>query len=100
VNSSERAEQQLPQAQPPSKKADVEWRLKQIVADLFGDEPDAICDQTRFVEDIGADSLDQVMLISECEAEFDIAIDDEDADKIATFGAAVEYLAGRLEAAA
>ena len=54
--------------------------------------------QARFVEDLGADSLDVVELVMRFEEEFEIEIPDEDAEKIATVGDAVTYIEGKTGA--
>jgi len=56
--------------------------------------------QSKFVEDLGADSLDVVELVMALEEEFDIEIPDEDAEKIATVGEAVKYIESHVEAPA
>jgi len=56
--------------------------------------------QSKFVEDLGADSLDVVELVMALEEEFDMEIPDEDAEKIATVGEAVSYIESHAEAPA
>ncbi len=67
-------------------------KVKAIVVDQLGVAEDGITPEASFSDDLGADSLDTVELIMEFEKEFDISIPDEDAEKIATVGDAIEYL--------
>ena len=76
--------------------ASVEDRVKKIVCDQMGTTADRITRETSFINDLGADSLDTVELVMEFEDEFEISIPDEDAEKIQTVGAAVEYIEGKL----
>lgn len=63
-----------------------------IVAERMGVKQEDISDQTSFITDLGADSLDQVELIMELEDQFDLNIPDEDAEKIETIGDAIKYI--------
>ena len=67
-------------------------RVKKVVADQLDRNPDEVTAEASFVEDLGADSLDQVELIMAFEEEFDIEIPDEDAEKIAKVEDAVNYI--------
>ena len=67
-------------------------RVKTIIADQLMVEVSEIHDESSFVEDLGADSLDTVELIMEFEDEFGIEVSDEDAEKISTVGDAIAYL--------
>ena len=67
-------------------------RVKKIIIDQLGVDPGKITEDSSFVDDLGADSLDIVELIMAFEEEFDIEIPDEDAEKIKTIGDAVKYL--------
>ena len=67
-------------------------KLKEIIADVLGCNPDTITTDTTFVDDLGADSLDIFQIIMGIEDTFDIEIDNEDAEKIATVGDAVEQI--------
>jgi len=71
-------------------------RLKEIVVDRLNVEEDQIKPEASFVEDLGADSLDIVELIMGIEEEFDIEIPDEDAEKLATVGDAINYVKSKL----
>jgi acyl carrier protein len=72
--------------------ATVSERVMDIVATQLGVSKDQITPETNFVNDLGADSLDQVELVMELEEEFDINIPDDAAEKIQTVGQAVEYI--------
>ena len=75
---------------------DVESKVKEIIIDKLGvDESEVVAD-ANFTNDLGADSLDTVELIMECEKDFDLSIPDEDAESIATVGDAVKYIQEKL----
>ncbi|HOC08166.1 MAG: acyl carrier protein [Clostridiales bacterium] len=67
-------------------------KVREIIADQLGVDEEEISSDARFIEDLGADSLDLVELIMALEEEFDLEIPDEDAEKISTVGDAVEYI--------
>ena len=70
----------------------IEDRVKKIVSDQLGTSLDEIHNDSSFVDDLGADSLDTVELVMALEEEFDLEIADEDAEKISTVNEAVEYI--------
>ena len=70
-------------------------KIKAVVVDQLGVDEDTVTMEASFVEDLGADSLDLVELIMGLETEFDMEIPDEDAEKIATVGDAVNYVKER-----
>lgn len=72
--------------------ASVRERVIDIVAEQLGVDKDKISDETSFVNDLGADSLDTVELVMELEEEFDINIPDDAAEKIQTVGQAIEFI--------
>lgn len=72
--------------------ADIEARVKDIIINELGVEAEKVTADASFVEDLGADSLDTVELVMAFEEEFGIEIPDEDAEKMATVGDAVEYI--------
>ena len=74
----------------------IEERVTRIVCNQMGTTPDKVTRETSFINDLGADSLDTVELVMEFEDEFEISIPDEDAEKIQTVGAAVDYIGGKL----
>ena len=67
-------------------------KIKEIIMDKLGVEESKITNEANFINDLGADSLDQVELIMQLEEEFDIEIDDEDAEKLVTVGKVYDYL--------
>lgn len=67
-------------------------RVKKIIVDQLGIDTSKITEESSFVDDLGADSLDIVELIMAFEEEFDVEIPDEDAEKIKTVGDAIKYL--------
>jgi acyl carrier protein len=67
-------------------------KIKKIIVDQLGVEESDISLEASFIDDLGADSLDIVELIMALEEEFGIEIPDNDAEKIATVGDAVEYI--------
>jgi acyl carrier protein len=73
-------------------------KVKEIVADELSVDAGIVTPQARFVEDLGADSLDVVELVMRFEEEFEIEIPDEDAEKITTVGEAVTYIEKKAEA--
>jgi acyl carrier protein len=73
-------------------------KVKEIIVEQLGVDPDKVTMDARFREDLEADSLDLVELIMAFEDEFGGEISDEEAQKIKTVGQAVNYLQGRMEA--
>ena len=67
-------------------------KVTEIVSEQLGVSQDQIKMETSFVNDLGADSLDTVELVMEFEDEFDMSIPDEEAEKIQTVGAAIDYI--------
>lgn len=72
--------------------ADIEERVKRIICEQLDVEEKDVVPPASFVDDLGADSLDQVELIMAMEEEFDVSISDEDAEKIATVQDAINYV--------
>ncbi|MFH0871165.1 MAG: acyl carrier protein [bacterium] len=72
--------------------AELEEKVKQIIIDQLGVDGDEVTPQAKFVEDLGADSLDTVELVMALEEEFGIEIPDENAEKIATVKDAIDYI--------
>jgi acyl carrier protein len=71
----------------------IEERVIDIISEQMGAEKSEITRETSFVNDLNADSLDTVELVMEFEDEFDMSIPDEEAEKIQTVGAAIDYVA-------
>lgn len=67
-------------------------KIRQIIADQLGVKKEEVTDNAKFVDDLGADSLDTVELVMALEEEFGIEIPDEDAEKLATVGDALKYI--------
>jgi acyl carrier protein len=78
--------------------ADIEEKVKAIIVDQLGVDAAKVTPQARFVEDLGADSLDTVDLVMAFEEEFDIEIPDEDAEKIRAVNEAAEYVKKKVAA--
>ncbi len=76
--------------------SEKEGKIKQIIAEKLGVSEDKITPQSSFIDDLGADSLDQVELIMAFEDEFDVEIPDEDAEKMKTVKDAMEYLDSKI----
>lgn len=74
----------------------VEEKVKEIIAEQLGIEVDQIKPESKFVDDLGADSLDVVELIMAFEEAFDIEIPDEDAEKIQTVKDVIDYIQAKL----
>ena len=66
-------------------------KVKNIIVDKLGVDESRVVPEANFLDDLGADSLDTVELIMEFEEEFDLEIPDEDAEKIMTVSAALDY---------
>jgi len=74
-----------------------EDRVKEIIVEQLGVSPDQVKVEARFIDDLGADSLDTVELIMALEEEFDVEIPDEDAEKMVTVGDAMNYLQANVK---
>ena len=72
--------------------SDIASKVKSIIVDKLGDDEKEVTPTASFTNDLGADSLDTVELIMEFEKEFNIAIPDEQAEKIGTVGDAISYI--------
>ena len=71
----------------------IENKLIDIISEQMGVDKSEITRETSFINDLNADSLDTVELVMEFEDEFDMSIPDEEAEKIQTVGAALDYIA-------
>ena len=67
-------------------------KVTEIIIDKLGSDANKITLEAKFIDDLGADSLDTVELIMQFEEEFEIEIPDEDAEKILSVGQAVKYI--------
>ena len=72
--------------------SDVAERVKKIVIEHLGVEPEKVVEGANFIEDLGADSLDTVELVMAFEEEFGVEIPDDAADSILTVGDAVKFI--------
>lgn len=70
----------------------IEAKVIEIVSEQMGVDKAEISRETSFINDLNADSLDTVELVMEFEDEFDMSIPDEEAEKIQTVGAAIDYI--------
>ncbi|MEX2466353.1 MAG: acyl carrier protein [Gemmatimonadota bacterium] len=70
----------------------TEARVREIIINELGVEPEKVTNDASFVEDLGADSLDTVELVMAFEEEFGVDIPDEDAEQMKTVGDAIDYL--------
>ena len=75
----------------------VEEKVKEIIVDQLGVDAAKVTAQARFVEDLGADSLDNVELVMALEEEFECEIPDEDAEKITTVQQAIDYVKSHVK---
>lgn len=72
--------------------SNIETKVNKIISDQLGVNEDQITNESTFVEDLGADSLDKVELVMAIEEEFDLEIPDAEAEKLTTVKAVVEYI--------
>ncbi|EIL6002213.1 TPA: acyl carrier protein [Escherichia coli] len=72
----------------------IEERVKKIIGEQLGVKQEEVTNNASFVEDLGADSLGTVELVMALEEEFDTEIPDEEAEKITTVQAAIDYING------
>ena len=70
----------------------VEKRVKEIIVEQLGVNENEVAPEAKFVDDLGADSLDLVELVMALEEEYNMEISDEDAEKILTVGDAIEFI--------
>ena len=70
----------------------IQEKVIEIVSEQMGVDKGEVTPETSFINDLNADSLDTVELVMEFEDEFDMSIPDEEAEKIQTVGAAIDYI--------
>ena len=70
----------------------LEDKVKEIIVEQLGVNPDEITPEASFIDDLGADSLDTVELVMALEEGFEIEVPDEDAEKLTTVGGAIDYI--------
>ena len=70
----------------------IEEKVVEIISEQMGVDKSEVTRETSFINDLNADSLDTVELVMEFEDEFDMSIPDEEAEKIQTVGAAIDYI--------
>jgi len=77
--------------------SDIEQRVKKIVSEQLGTEEGSLKNESSFINDLGADSLDTVELVMALEEEFNTEIPDEEAEKITTVQQAIDYINSNLK---
>ncbi len=75
----------------------LEEKVKDIIVEQLGVNAEQVTPEAKFIEDLGADSLDTVELVMAFEEEFGVEVPDEDAEKLQTVGTVVEYLKEKLD---
>ena len=76
--------------------SNIEARVKKIIIEQLGVKEEQVTNESSFVEDLGADSLDTVELVMALDEEFELEIPDEDAEKITTVQQAIDYIMAHL----
>ncbi|MEQ1861620.1 MAG: acyl carrier protein [Chthoniobacteraceae bacterium] len=74
----------------------IEEKVKDIIVEQLGVNPEQVTREASFIEDLGADSLDTVELVMAFEEEFSIEVPDEDAEKLQKVGDVIDYVEGKL----
>ena len=77
---------------------DILTQVRDVIIDKLGVEAEKVLPEARFIEDLGADSLDTVELIMGLEDKFSLEISDEEAEKIRTVGDAISFIQSRVAA--
>jgi len=75
----------------------IEEKVKDIIVEQLGVNPEQVTPQASFIEDLGADSLDIVELVMAFEEEFSVEVPDEDAEKLQTVGDVISYIKERAK---
>lgn len=76
----------------------IEERVKEIIVEQLGVNPEQVTPNASFIDDLGADSLDTVELVMAFEEEFSVEVPDEDAEKLITVGDVIRYIEDKAEA--
>jgi acyl carrier protein len=76
----------------------IEEKVKDIIVEQLGVNPEQVTPTASFIEDLGADSLDIVELVMAFEEEFSVEVPDEDAEKLQTVGDVINYINGLVVA--
>jgi acyl carrier protein len=77
----------------------IQEKVKEIIVEQLGVNPEQVVPEAKFIEDLGADSLDTVELVMAFEEEFEIEVPDEDAEKLQTVGDVYKYVEEKQGAA-
>jgi len=77
-------------------REEILTKVKGVVSEKLNVGEDQVTGDAKFVEDLGADSLDQVELIMALEDEFELKIPEEEAEKLTTIGSAVDFIESKL----
>ncbi len=77
--------------------ANIEERVKEIIVEQLGVSEDQVKPEAKFVDDLGADSLDQVELVMALEEEFGSEIPEEDVDQLQTVNDVIKYVSGKAD---
>ena len=72
--------------------SNIEERVKKVIAERLGVDEEGIKNESSFMDDLGADSLDLVELVMDLETEFDITIEDDQAEKITSVQSAIDQI--------
>lgn len=72
--------------------SEIEDKVKEIIVEQLSVNADDVVPAAKFIEDLGADSLDQVELVMALEEEFELDIPDEEAEKLVTVGTAIDFI--------
>ena len=77
-------------------REEILTKVKTVVAEKLNVGEDQVTEDAKFVEDLGADSLDQVELIMALEDDFELKIPEEEAEQLVTVGAAIDYIVSKI----
>jgi acyl carrier protein len=78
-------------------ETNIEQKVRDIIVEQLGVNADQVTTEAKFIEDLGADSLDTVELVMAFEEEFGIEVPDEEAEKLLTVGDVVRYIEDRAQ---